>query len=678
MMTKQLSKICLLILIAILTNSVHAQVKPYGFDKITASDFSLTNIIDSTAEAVVIADVGNTRFDYGPTGFYLIFERKTRIRILKPEGTSHATIEIPLYKTTKDKETVDSFKGYTYNLENGEVVKTKVRKEDMFLEKVSENWDQEKIAMPSVRENSIIEYSYRVNSDFFFNLQPWYFQSDIPVQLSQYRVLIPEYFEYKKISHGYVPFLVNSVSRTNQKFIVHVQSAIAQQGVQSERSSARNDEYNPAATEYVWVTQNVPALKPEPYITTVKNYLSSIEFELAMIKMPGSAPQEIADNWETINTKLLENEDFGRIVKKGNFISDKLPDIEANASTELEKATAIFNYVQQRVKWNEDYGIYANTVPRKVFDDRTGSVADINLMMVALLKEAGLNAEPVILSTRSHGIVMEMFPILSKFNYVIGMVKIDTATYLLDATSRFVPFNTLPERCLNGSGRIISKNNAGWVRLLNSEIRNEYTNAAFTLAADGAYSGTCAISSAGLSGTDRRNSFKSKEQKDFIKEFNSSHSTWSIKDFTYKNLDTVNSPFSETYTIEASEGAQLAGDHMYLNVMAGLGMASNPFKLEKRTYPVDFSCPAKETILVRITLPEGWVVEELPKSAQITLPEKSASFKMSVVQSQGFIQVTSSLYIDKTMFIPEEYEQLKEFFRLIVAKNAEQIILKKV
>ena len=357
MMTKQLSKICLLILIAILTNSVHAQVKPYGFDKITASDFSLTNIIDSTAEAVVIADVGNTSFNYGPTGFYLIFERTTRIRILKPAGTSHATIEIPLYKTSNNNETVASFKGYTYNLENGEVVKTKVRKEDMFLEKVSEHWDQQKIAMPSVRENSIIEFSYKVNSDFTFNLQPWSFQSDIPVQISQYSVTIPEYFEYKIISHGYVPFLVNTVTRTNQKFIVHVQSAIAQQGVQSERSSARNDEYNPAATEFVWVTQNVPALKPEPYITTVKNYLASIEFELSRVKLPGSDPRDISDNWETINTKLLENDDFGRMVKKGNFISDKLPDIEANASTELEKATAIFNYVQQRVKKNEIFAI---------------------------------------------------------------------------------------------------------------------------------------------------------------------------------------------------------------------------------------------------------------------------------------------------------------------------------
>ncbi len=419
-------------------------------------------------------------------------------------------------------------------------------------------------------------------------------------------------------------------------------------------------------------------MKPEPYITTVKNYLSSIEFELSMVRMPGLAPRDVSENWVTINEKLVENEDFGRMVKKGNFISDKLPGITANATTDLEKAKAISKHVQDRVKWNGNDGFLANKVPRKVYEDRTGSVSDINLMMIAMLNEAGLNVDPVILSTRDHGVVMEMYPIINKFNYVVGLVKIDTMQYLLDATSPYAPFNTLPERCLNGSGRIISKKNAGWVKLLNSEIRNEYTNATFTLTSDGSYTGTATITSGGLSGNERRNSYKDEEQKDFIKEFNTEHSTWGIKDFSYLNLDTLDKPFVETYTIEASDGAQVSGDHIYLNLMAGLGLKSNPFKLEKRTYPVDFSCPTRESILIKIMLPEGWTVEELPKPALVTLPEKSAVFKLNVAPGSGFIQVSSTLSINKIMFLPEEYEQLKEFFRLIATKHAEQIVLKKV
>ena len=199
----------------------------------------------------------------------------------------------------------------------------------------------------------------------------------------------------------------------------------------------------------------------------------------------------------------------------------------------------------------------------------------------------------------------------------------------------------------------------------------------FTLAEDGSLKGSCTISYAGLSANDRRDLYKNKEQKEFIKDFGNKHDTWSIPDFKAENLDSLNKPFIETYTIEATDGAQVAGDKIYLNVMAGLGQKSNPFKLEKRTYPVDFSCPTKEMKVIKIMLPKGWIVEELPQPELFSLPEKAALFKLQAVKGDGFIQVSSNLLIAKSMYLPEEYEQLKEFFRLITTKHAMQVVLKK-
>jgi hypothetical protein len=660
-----------------LTSYSTAQVKKYEFDKITPADFNTAGLSDTTAEAIVIADVGNTRFEYGTKGFSLVFVRKTRIHVLKPEGTSYASIVIPLYKSGNDKERVNSFKGYTFNLEKGEVVKTKSRNEDMFKENESEHWENQKIAMPAVRVNSIIEFEYTIQSDFTFNLQSWYFQSSIPVNYSEYNVLIPEYFEYKKISHGYVPLSVNEVLPTTQRFTVHIAAERTQQGYVTQIQPAHDEIFTPAATSYRWVAVNVPALIPEPFITTVNDYLSSIEFELSVVKMPESPPRNVIDTWETINTRLLEEENFGSVSRKGNFISDELPGIISGASTSLEKATVIYNHIQKRMKWNGDNAIIANNVPRKVYEDRTGSVADINLMLVAILREAGLDADPVILSTRSHGMIFENYPILSKFNYVIVLLRIGDFQYFLDPTSSYTPFNTLPERCLNGSGRIISKNNPGWVKLLRSEIKNEHTSAVFTLQDDGSYTGNTVINSLGLYGNDRRNKFKSKDLKDFIKDFNDDHGSWTVNSFHYENLDTLSGPFIENYAIEAASDAQFAGNMIYMNVMAGLGQTSNPFKLESRVYPIDFGSPIKESCMIQFKLPEGWQVEELPKSAIIELPGKSGIFKFMTAAESGMIQVTSTLMISKTMFLPEDYEHLKEFFRLIVSKHSEQIVLKK-
>lgn len=656
-----------------------SQQTKYEFLNIKAADFEFIKTKDSSAVAEVIADVGRTRFEYGPKGFYLIFERKARIHILKPEGTSHATIEIPLYKNDNDKETVVSFKGYTYNLEQGEVVKTKVRKEDIFMQEDSEHWNSQKVAMPAVKANSIIEFEYEIHSDFTFNLQSWNFQSDIPVSWSEYNAKIPEYFEYKFISQGYIPFKVNEKNRKQQQFTVlyEADNGIGGAFGQNNRTPAHSETYKMDADEYRWVAVDVPAMKPEPFITTVNDYISKIEFELSTIKMPGALVKNVMNTWETLNEKLLENDDFGLAVKKGGFISDKLPAITKDAVSKVEKVNAIFDHVKFRMKWNGDNGIFVNNIPKKVYEERTGSVADINLMLVAILKEAGYNCEPVILSTRSHGRVQEIYPILAKFNYVVAMVKIDTMSYLLDATSKFLLFNNLPERCLNDRGRIISKNNPGWISLLNSEVRNNLTNVELTLSDDGSLKGICSITSIGLDAINRRNTYTNKNEKEFIEEFTNNHQTWSVTEFRLSNLDTLDKPFTESYSIEIPDEAQVAGDKIYLNIMSGFGLKSNPFKLEKRVYPVDFSCPIRENYIIKIKLPEGWVIEQLPQVATVSLPDKAGSFKCAFQETAGVLQVISTFKINKSMFLPDEYDQLKEFFRLMVTKQAEQIVLKK-
>ena len=667
----------LLVFICFTSNVSFSQQKNFEFEKINIADFNSILTKDSSAVAEVIADVGHTRFDYGPKGFYLVFNRKTRIHIIKQEGTSHATIEIPLYKSGNDKEQVTSFKGYTYNLEKDEVLKTKVRSEDIFLQEQSENWNIQKVAMPAVKANSIIEFEYEIHSDFTFNLQPWTFQSDIPVGWSEYNVKIPEYFVYKMISQGYVPFVIKEKTGSQQQFTVNYESHLGVGLTENSREPSHSEVYKMEADNYRWVSADIPAIKTEPFITTIENYISKIEFELSVVKMPGTLDKTVMNTWETLNNKLLEDDKFGVTIRKGGFISDRLPAITEKASSDVEKVNAIFDHVKYRMKWDGNNGVFARGIPKKVYEERTGSVADINLMLVAILKEAGFNSDPVILSTRTHGLIQEIYPILDKFNYVVAMVTIDTVNYLLDATSKYLPFNSLPERCLNGKGRVISKKSPGWIQLLSTEMKNTFTQVDMTLSEDGSLKGKCTVTSAGLDGNDRRNTYAKKNQKDFIEEFTSNHQTWSVTEFHYSNLDTLNAPFTAAYNLDIPDEAQVAGDRLYLNIMAGFGQKSNPFKLEERAFPIDFSCPIKENYSIKVIIPSGWVVEQLPKMASLLLPEKAGSFKCMLEEKAGVIQIVSTLRINKTLFMPNEYDQLKEFFRLMVAKQAEQIVLKK-
>jgi hypothetical protein len=197
------------------------------------------------------------------------------------------------------------------------------------------------------------------------------------------------------------------------------------------------------------------------------------------------------------------------------------------------------------------------------------------------------------------------------------------------------------------------------------------------LSDDGSMKGKCIITSTGLDGNDRRNTYMNKNEKEFIEEFSSDHQAWSVSEFHMSNLDTLDRPFIESYALEIPGDAQVAGDRMYLNIMTGFGQKTNPFKLEKRVFPVDFSCPVRENYLIKISLPAGWVVEQLPQKAMVSLPDKAGSFRCVFQETAGVIQISSTFAINKNLFLPDEYDQLKEFFRLMIAKQAEQIVLKK-
>jgi len=671
----------LLLTISFLTafpETSHAQKSKYEFEKIGPADFTVPPLSDSSAAAYVIADCGTTKFDYGQNGFYLIFSRKARIHILKPEGYEYATVIIPLYKSLDGDEKIFGLKASTYNLENGKVERTKLRSEDEFRENESERWDNHRFTLPNVKPGSIIEFEYEVHSLYLFNLQSWTFQMGIPVKWSEYEVRIPEYFDYKKIFQGYNSFFLNESGSHIQRITVPVERTREVVG-RSVYSSTGPSQEMMDFTCYTnhWVIRDAPAFKSEPYMTTVKDHVNKIEFELSVIRMPQRPINNVMDTWETLNKKLMDDDKLGKLVKKGNFFTDKLPFLIHDSLSQEEKIRKIYAHAAKHASWNGKKRIFAEKKPSKTYEDRTGDAAEINLMLVAMLNEAGFKAYPVILSTRDHGQIQPLYPILAKFNYLVACVKLDSKQYLLDATSQFIPFNTLPERCLNGKGILLKEEGYEWITLLSQEIANTYTNAQLTLSEEGVLSGTIAQNTMGINATHRRASYNNTEQKAFIEAFAKDRSGWQVSDFMIENEKDPDKPLIETYTLEITDAAQVAGDRIYLNTFGGIGIRENPFRLASRLFPVDFSCPQKVTELVTIQVPEGWVVESMPQPTLMSLPEKAGTFRFTAAQNGNTISISCNFNINKVVFSSAEYEALKEFYRLVVSKHTDQLVLKK-
>ncbi|UOQ74370.1 DUF3857 domain-containing protein [Hymenobacter cellulosilyticus] len=640
------------------------QNEPVKFGKIDERDLTAANFVaDSAAEAVVLCDFGRTRFEVFEGEFRYVMERVTRIKILKKSGYDWATVRIPLYRKDGDAEKLTNLRGYTYNLVNNQVVKEKLELSSTFTEQTTINNSVRKFTLPNVREGSIIEYTYLLSSDFTFNLHDWRFQRSIPTRWSEYRIAIPEYLDYKMLLQGYEPLATQEREVTNTQYTI-----------------AGSDPVVAQVTNYRWAMKDVPALSREPFMTTPDDYVAQMDFELAGTRMPNSGYRSVTNSWNKINQILLEDDNFGAQLSRGSFLKEQLTALLAKNPNAPERIAAIHDLVRKSVKYNGADRVFSTSTVRKAYDQHSGSAADINLLLIAALREAGLQANPVLLSTRDNGMVNQNFPLLSKFNYVVAHVALpEGKEMLLDATEELVPCGMLPPRCLSGTGRLILPDAAQsrWVNLQPSQRHLEYRQVTLTLDERGGYTGKIHQEHGGYSGLSTREKLQKNGEKKFIEEIISSHEGWSIPKYTFKERDLLQKPLAVDYEF-SMPGADAPVSTIYLNPMRQFTDEKNPFQREGRRFPVDFGAQVDETVMLTIQLPAGYQAEELPKPSIVDLPDNGGRFSYTVMDNgQGTVQIASRMSLRKPVYMAEEYAYLREFYNRMLAKQAEQIVLKK-
>lgn len=647
---------------------VQAQGLPAKFPKLE-NDLVAMRVYekDTSAAAVIISDYGYTYFTFNK-GFKLMFERQVRIKILKKSGYDWANVSVPYFQLNAAKEKIYNVRGYTYNMVNGKVVKHKLDAEGMHDEQRTENWHAKKFTMPNVKEGSVIEYAYTVSSDFMYNLRGWEFQKDIPVEYSDYKVRIPEYFDYRLDQQGYLGFDVARRDQGIDHFFVSFDGARALDQPATVAIKANNITYH-------WVVKDAPALRREKYITTLRDYQSKIDFELQSIKFPERPAQIMTGSWEQVTKDILAAERFGVQLSRKGFFKNEVAAIVAKHAKPEERMEAVHDLVKSTMKWNRFNSFMSSGPIRKAYENRTGSSGDINLLLIAMLRDAGLDAGAILLSTRENGRA-PMSPMLSKFNYVIAHVIIDGKEHLLDATDPLLPVGMLPVHCLNGKGRLVKQEDQRWVSLIPTNTDNKFFNANLTIAHDGGIVGVATESSGGYHALQLRKVIKEEGEAKFAEKISKEVGNFKVEKPTFTNIGDLTKTLNVSYTLKASGNGQ-SNDVIYLNPMMGHGEKENPFKLESREYPVDLGVPIDHTYICRFMLPEGYELEEMPKGAVVTLPENGGKFMYMIEKQDNAIQVVSKISMLRPVYFAPEYPYLKEFYNQIVAKHAEQIVLRK-
>ena len=597
-----------------------------------------------------------------------------RIKIYKKEGYDWANQEVRFISgSTSIKESVLFTDAVAYNLVAGKIEKSKLKSEGEFEEKVNKYWSKKKITLPNVKEGSVLEFKYTIRTNNIGMLREFDFQTNIPVDYSEYKTYVPEYFIYNTKMKGFVTPQID-VEKSPKSFVITSKERTMSAHVSSTNFSYDKIEY--IETKSTYTAKNMAAMKEEVFVNNIDNYTTSLAQELSMTHYPNEPLEPYSTDWNAVVKTIYDNDDFGPELNKTGYFEDDLKAVIAGLTAQDEIISAILNYVKSTVKWNEYNGYSCDDGVKKAYKDKTGNVAEINLMLTAMLRTAGLKANPVLVSTRANGI--SIFPNRGAFNYVIAAVETPEGLILLDATSKFSTPNVLPFRDLNWMGRLIRKDGTSEeVDLMPTKASNDNVTMMYSIDATGKITGKLRRQRTDHNAMSFRSEVESIKEEEYLEKLENENEKIEISDYSRTNEKDVKKPIVETCSFTGTNLCEIIGEKIYINPLLFFTKEHNPFKQEVREYPIDYGFPFIDKYSINIDIPDGYMIETLPKSSVFNMEDNIGSFKFISNASGNNIQLSISHQINTPIVSSEYYSTLKEYYQGMIAKETEKIVLKK-
>ena len=642
----------LIIILAVLNSFlIFAQDFSHEFGKIGKREIEFKQYsLDKNAEAIVFFDIGKSYFIKVDGTFEVIFERTTRLKVLTESGVKWAKVEIPFYHEGGINEEILNIEAYSYNYENGHIIKTPLNTKNVYDERINNYWSIRKFMVPNVKVGSIIEYKYRVCSKYMFNLRDWEFQKKIPVKYSEYIVKMIPFYEYNWLLQG--------------------AKKIDFQDSYLDRRPAR--QFGPVNFKDMvnkFVMKDVPAFKTEKFISSINDYIIKIDFQLSKINYPSGGTKKMFDTWENLVNKFIKNKDFGKYLKKSQKITSKLFKKEKkNLKTEKEKFDLAINYLKNNFNWNNENSKYASKSPKRFIKEKIGNCTDINLFAIGLLRTLGIKAYPVLVSTRDHGKIKYDYPYVHFFNYVLILANVDGRKILSDATEIFNKNNRIPSRCINDKGLVVDKKNIEWISLECEFPSVEKTKIKLEIDKDNIHA---YIS---ITATEYDSYFYRKNYSNDIEtiKHNIETENYFVSDtsINIQNLSDYDKPYILNYIQDSK--VEMINKKIYLSPFANVAISSNPLKQKNRKYPIDMTYPKLRYFYASIKIPKGYKVEYLPDKKKISNSLFDLSY--SATSDNNKIFISFNYYFKKSVYSSSDYQRIKYYFDEIVEKANDKIV----
>ncbi len=630
---------------------------------------------DTTAAAVYLFHQGHSYFTYR-NSFRLVTEHWVRIKVLKPQGVTYADVSVPFYAPIdqrEDTERADEIEGYTYNMENGKSVKTPMKRESVSIERVNNRIKVLKFSLPAVRQGSVIEYHYKIQSDYFAQIDNWMMQEEIPMLYNQYKTTIPS-------------ILVYNIELRGKDHIQIKQRDSSMRGSEHDAHSTASNgrDFSITAQETTFTCRNLPAIRQdESYSWCPEDYKVQVSFDLQGTQYPGSEYKPYSQQWADVDKQLLnpDNSQFGAFLSYSNPFRDEAKEVFAHEMSFEEKVIRAFRLLKKQLAWNGRYQLYSSNLD-KVIRQKSGSNADLNFIFIGMLKDFGLYAFPVVMSRRSTGMLPHSFPSLQKLNtFVVAVLNPENQKYVfLDSSMDIPALSVLPLDLCVSKARLLSpqvEESKKWINLMEKSesliLMTIKANVEGNL-----IKGHRTTILHGQEAVDYQKKMRQEQDSIASGQISGSIRTNKIGVTNLHVKQTDSNPGIIDEQFDFTLKAEQAGNRLYINPMLYPQLKSNPFIQAERVLPVEFPYPYKFLMQCILTLPQGYEVEEMPQPYAIRTEADNLQCKYIIQkQDNNTVVLNYIFHLKGYLFMPQHYNQLKEMWGKVVEKNNALIVLKR-
>ncbi|MDB5018709.1 MAG: hypothetical protein JWQ84_3541, partial [Mucilaginibacter sp.] len=478
------------------TQPVVTPTQPFG--KIDKADLEMKSCdFEKDANAEILFDKGSIYFS---PDYDLILERHVRTKIFNDKGNDEANVRIEYFGGDRS-EYITGVQAETINLNNGNIEITKVDKKLIYTQTVDKLRTALVFSFPNVKPGSIVEFKYTLTAQSVSDFPDWYFQAHIPTRYSELATVVPNILYYKKLEMVNHPFVKN--------------------------------------TDDIRSMANIPSLHDEPYMSSRKDNLDRILYQLGSINA-GALSKSFSDTWTKVGEEEIDFDDFGgqlrRKLEGEELIMNKAKSIKSND----EKIAYIFNEVKNNMKWDDHDERYTNDGTVKAWQKKIGNSTEVNLILYHLLSKAGIDAYPMLVSTKKNGKVNPAFTSRYQFNRTVAYIPIDSnRNYILDATGKYNIYNETPASLLNGYGFYMDKENKKYelvflqktnpvrqVAVINADIKP-----------DGKINGTAQLNSFSYNRINAVARYKTDGEKKYIDYLRDDNNNLKISSIKFENME---------------------------------------------------------------------------------------------------------------------------------------------